>query len=529
MEKKLRFRFYSLVLLALSFLFNGKSFAQGQFGRYLGVVKHSQVAQDQLAKLDFMVASQNSSEFKLVAFLTLYFGDYSSSEYITYHFDSVTYNVITGTLVFDQADQELTLVVERFGNGQLQGQLRSISSGNIGVIEMSKESSVTPGRELIQPLWGEYRGVCEEGLKNLQIQTHRSTEDSSRMGNPFGSYDVTAQVGELDPRACLESSALCVARVYNFGSYNFFKGSLDLIGRSDNLSCEVTPEGLSCNGCSLKRISKERVISNEPKTFPTYSKPEVGDSKEESHAGSTDAGSQMSGTYRGYLFHERLGVFQPASVSLVTYQGTGNGGSPALFISATSSLYFGGFHSPEYVTYRFNEREFPLLSPQIVLERFNGDVDAVLRITQIGKGKLIGEWYSILFGRVGTFELENSKDIPQVPNGGVLMPQVSSKYQGAGWNVDLKVVRESTPISSVNPFYPLNLRGAFRYQNLTRNIKVLGGSFDFYTGKFSVTLEDETLFSGLRSQENDLLLKRTPGGISRAMGAHNFQVYKRVK
>ena len=42
-----------------------------QFGRYLGVLKHSQVDQDQLAKLDFIVNRQNSSEFKLIAVLSL--------------------------------------------------------------------------------------------------------------------------------------------------------------------------------------------------------------------------------------------------------------------------------------------------------------------------------------------------------------------------------------------------------------------------------------------------------------------------
>jgi hypothetical protein len=284
---------------------------------------------------------------------------------------------------------------------------------------------------------------------------------------------------------------------------------------------------LDCESCSLRRTSAE-AASLGTKVYPMRA---GGFSNTPAPGGSQPAASgaaaQLGGTYYGYLFHERLGVYQPVTLNIVTYQGTGSGGSPALFVSAVSSMFFGDFNSPEYVTHRFDEKEFPLLSPQIALERIEGDVDAVVQLTQLGNGTARGIWYSILFGRVGTFELTNAGP-PAPPSGADLMAPIAGQYEGNGWHLDLRVVREATPINTVNPFYPLNFKGAFRLQDITRNIRIANGVFDFYTGKLGFRLEDETLFTGYRPDSTRLALKRPTPGVIRPLLPHQFQSFVKV-
>jgi hypothetical protein len=506
---------------------SNQSMAQSLFGRYVGVLKHSQINQDQLAKLDFIVASQTSSEFRLIAVLSLYFGDFASPEYVTYHFDNVKYNVLTGTLVFDQPEQDVTLIVSTFGNGNFEGNVRSTVAGDVGVLQMQQGQTITPMRPLVQPLWGEYRGVCDGVTTVLQIQTSRSSGDSSRMGNPFGTFDTTAQIAEVMP-SCFSGSSLCVKQKYDVGSYNFFSGKLDLAGRAQNLACDVTSEGIECQKCSLRRSSSESATLDK-KSYPVLGKG-YGDTPEPegNDQAVTDAtGTSLSGNYYGYVFHERLGVYQPVSMNVVTYQGIGGGGSPALYISATSSMYFGNFQSPEVINHRFNEKEFPLLSPQIVLERIEGDVDTIIQLSQFGDGKAKGIWYSILHGRVGTFELSNGVQ-PAPPEDAKIMGKIGGQYQGNDWSLDLRVVRESTPINTVNPYYPLNFAGAFRLDEITPNIRIKGGAFDFYTGKLVFHLEDDTLFTGFRPDNNTFSLKRPTPRVIVPMTPHRPVSFKRV-
>lgn len=515
-----------IAALSVVFAISEMAFAQSPFGRYLGVLKHAQLGQDQLAKLDFVVARQSSSDVRMIALLTLYFGDYNSPEYVTYHFDDVTYNVLTGALIFSQPDQEVSLIVERFSGGAFTGLMRSVSGGPAGVLEMTQKATVTPSRELIQLLSGEYRGTCNGKLKDVQIQTRRSNDDGLKRGNPFGIYEISAQLAEISPGFCMGPAELCVTRIYNDASYNFFTGKLDLVGRTDHLSCDVTGAGLTCGTCRFDRLSKERVAL-EPQSFQTY---EGGFSlaKDPNPESAVDAApAPLSGLYSGYLFHEKTGIYQAASLNIASYQGADAKGNPALFLSASSNLYFGDFKSTEFVSYRFQEREFPLLSPQIVLERISDDVDAVLQITQLGNGKVKGVWYSLLFGRIGTFELSSSS-LPVLPSGSNLMSPLSGLYDGGAWKLNLQVIRESTPINTANPFYPLNFKGAFRLQEITPNIKITGGSYDFYTGKLSMALDDESFFLGMRPDQRHLLLKQPTPDVSRGLQSHQFKTFTKV-
>jgi len=484
------YRILFLVCISLGAL---NAAAQTQFGQYLGILQHSQIDQDQLAKLDFIVDRQSST---------------------SYHFNSVSYNILSGKLVFDQPDQDVTFTVENFGSGKLSGKLRSTSAGDVGVVSLAMDGAAVPERALVQPLWGEYRGTCDDVKTVLQIQTHRSAGDNSRMGNPFGTFDVSAQLAEVSPGGCFEST-LCVAQVYDTSSYNFFAGKLELIGRSRNLQCNTIDGGLKCGECTLMRVTSE-AANVEPHSYPAVAGGFDVRGAGGSEAAAVDPNANLGGNYSGYLYHERLGTYQPVSLNVVTYQRTNAQGTAALVVSAVASMYFGGFDSSEYVTHRFNEKEFPLLAPQIVLERVDGDADTIIQLTQLGNGLARGIWYSLLYGRVGTFEMSNVER-PKLPNDAKLIPRLSGQYNAGPWFLDLRVVRDSTPINTVNPFFPLNFKGAFRLQDITPNIRIVDGAYDFYTGKLHFRLEGDTFFSGHRSDGTTLMLKRPTPGIVRPL------------
>lgn len=516
-----------MIIIGLLFWIPQGVAAQSQFGRYTGILTHSEIQQDQLVKLDFIVNRQSSQEFNLIAVMTLYFGDYGSNEYVTYHFDNVIYNVLTGTMAFDQPDQDITFIVDHFGQGRISGNLRSSVAGDVGRIDLAQNQPVRPNRPLVQPLWGEYRGTCDDIGTVVQIQTSRSSGDSSRMGNPFGTFETTAQLAEVSPSGCGGNPTLCVMRVYDTGSYNFFTGQLDLMGRSRNLHCNVKANGINCNSCTLTRASNEAAGSG-PKEFQTVA---GGFSQTPTQGGSDPAAStsdtQLGGEYKGFLFHEKLGVYQAVGLNLATYQAPGSQGGQALFVSGVSTAYFGDHNSRESINQRFNQKEYPLLAPQIVLERLDGDVDTVIQITQLGSGSARGIWYSILFGRVGTFELKKN-GLPSLPADASIMEPLTGFYNGPdNWKLELQVIREATPVNTVNPFFPLNFKGAFRLQPVTPNIRIDSGSFDFYTGKVSMVLEDGSLFTGYRAKEGHIALKRPTPGIIRPLVPHRFMNFKR--
>ncbi|MEZ4750367.1 MAG: hypothetical protein R3B54_06995 [Bdellovibrionota bacterium] len=51
---------------------------------------------------------------------------------------------------------------------------------------------------------------------------------------------------------------------------------------------------------------------------------------------------------------------------------------------------------------------------QFVFDRTEADVDAILRVDRIGQGKIQGNWYSHLFGKVGRFLVEKA-NAPALP------------------------------------------------------------------------------------------------------------------
>ncbi len=97
---------YKLIVLSLLCFAGSVGFGKEEpaFGRYIGVLKHEKLGKEQLAKLDFIVSRTSENELELKAILTLHFGDFKSGEYVSYHYDKVRYNVLTGSMVFENKE-----------------------------------------------------------------------------------------------------------------------------------------------------------------------------------------------------------------------------------------------------------------------------------------------------------------------------------------------------------------------------------------------------------------------------------------
>jgi len=223
-------------------------------------------------------------------------------------------------------------------------------------------------------------------------------------------------------------------------------------------------------------------------------------------------GESVEGVYRGYLHHEATNVFQKGELDVTLFQMGGTGIDAGLRFSSVARLYFGNEPS-ETLAYRFNDRHYPspLFQPQFVLKRPEKGLDAILRITGLGNGFVKGIWYSQHVGRVGTFLF--SKASVTLPAGSVMMEAVRGRYfdryLGYTWDLNVQTFLDQVDLNTQNPFYPINFAG-FLWEKHWQFPKtpLRGGTYDFYTGRISLNLEEgKGILVGERTSQNTLSLK----------------------
>lgn len=488
---------------------------QPVLGRFSGVFRHEKHRRDQLAKLDFILSREEGNTLVLKAVLTLHFGDFRSAEYVSYHFDSVKLNVTTGTFIFDQADQPITLIGKLTGPSEFVGEFRSVHSDGAGTLRLNSDHPVTPELPLMEPVWGEYRGKCRSKISGenvetvLQLHTYRSKEGAGQVGNSFRSYKVKGFLGEKTEKGCLGGAGgnLCIWGNVRSASYNFFENQLFVYNSYRNLSCSPQPEGLKCDGCDfLKRASPETA---EPRMMaPVASVSAFQETKPVGNPALAGSVASLQGSYRGYVHHEYLDIYQPAQLSVLTYQDP-SGTAVELRMSAVGTLYFGGFDSPEAIAYRFQTRSYVLQSSQFVFDNSepSSDTDAILQVTTLGNGVVRGVWFSRLFGRVGDFELRKG-GLPSLPGGARKMELVSGHYQGGDWELDILVGMGTAEPNTENPFAPLTFDGWTKVPGVTGMSYITGGSYDFYTGKLGLEVGENSVHLGQRESRETLLMKK---------------------
>lgn len=472
----------AILLLVLTSFESGAFETPRQFfGTLRGVLRHNALQRDQLAKLDFVVDRKNGGSLELMAVLTLRFGNESSGEYVSYAFDAVTYNVFTTTLVFEQGDQGLTLVVNRYDGRRLEAVVRgALLDPEEATLILDRDGGVTPK----YPLVGEVGGIYRGDDRILDLRAFRSTEERLERENPFAEYDLRGKLARYHP----DLGGMVVDNNFTGGSYDFFKGRLILTGGLEPMVCKVDVDELTCDG---ERFRRELAPTRAARA--TTKAPWVDAAQEplvEEPGPSTLRA--FSGRYWGYLHHEARGTYQLLDLNLTAFPATASG---SLSLSAIASLHFGDPANQESLCYKFEPKEYNFASRVVVFRR--PSQDPLIQITSIQGNVLRGIWYSKLFGRVGTFELHRGKP-PAPPKGAVLVPSLSGIRDGDIWRLQLRVVPRPMVSRSSNPFAPLTFTGLFwdRHQVVLSKSPITGGSYDFYTGRISlpVTAANESVF-----------------------------------
>lgn len=478
-------------------------------GRYQGVLHNEIIQRDQLVQLDILVSNEGDDEreedrFEFMAFLKLQFGDWSSSEYMTYHFDNIKFNSSAKTLPLVHPDQEVSVVLNFSEPGEFKGTFRSNYGGNVGEIILKKEAGVSLKYPIVDPVAGKYEGSCSDGTQHvLQMETFRNTDDTTKIGNPFSSYRIHGNWASKNDPLCIDSAENCTVGVFDKGTYNFFDNDLVLMGPRKTVKCQATVGGIRCRDCDFKRVQDERTPAFKSEkqiveAFPNRPKVRSSDMKE------------IGGIYRGYVYHEYLGTYQRAELNIQAFQEAGKEKSnEEISMSAVAQVFFGELSQREAVSYRFATRVYPVHKEpfRFSFQRPQADLDAVIHVEEIGDGFIRGVWYSLLFGRVGQFEMRKEGEV-QIPDGATIMKSLAGFYRGPQWDINLIVELGQTPFNSDNPFHPLTFSGWTTFRTLGFRVSILDGSFDFYTGKLGFILSDGSDIIGIRNQEGEMHLKK---------------------
>ena len=401
--------------------------------------------------MDFISYRDANNKLMLKAVLSLYFGGFDSTEYVSYHYDDVEFNLINRSLTFSQDDQDLTLVTNKFSGTSFEAVVRSSRGRRLGLLRMTKGENAQIRGASLSSLSGQYRGYCNNRSSYLNLQTYRSTADTIRVGNPFGAYKIAGQFGAKIPRLC-RSTRPCVTNQIKEGSYNFFSGSLTLYGSQKTEQCSVQSDGsISCGSCTYRKQGRSaisRIWSREdpfpvlPVTEPRWSQ-------------------IRQGEYFGYLYHERRKIMQRMSFDVISYQ---DDDENTYLLSSVANLFFGSFDSNESLTYRFEDQPINLMAPSVVLQRTDDDVDAIIKITEVGPNYIKGIWYSILFGRVGSFYATRGA-MPDLNTRHPIMKRLQDEYVSKKHSLDLDIFLGQAPVNTENPFFPLSLSGYFSYRS----------------------------------------------------------------
>lgn len=497
-------------------------------GRFTGIFHHAHLQQDQLARLDFVTERVTPGEVRIRATLVLYFGDFTSDEYVSYYYDRVHHDSRTGTLVFDSPEREVHFVVENFTGDEIRASLRS-GLGIVGQLTLTKNPDAIATRPLVQKLWGEYRGICHGIGQRLQIQSTPNHPIATNRSDPFAPFIIMAQVGDNGGRGCPFGTSTCVSRVYHDADYDIFTGHIDFHGLSGSMACDIDPTGMTCGNCRYERSSREAVDPG-LKTLSVSSP--VWDVRQKKQINGNET---IQGVYKGFVHLERRDIYHPMSIAITTYQTTREPPNSPIaspddakieMASVISSIRYGGHTDmDESINTKFDARSVSALKSghAVIFDRGDGSTDTIIKIDRLVDGILSGSWYSRRFGFVGNFLLAAGDKVSVHPmDRDKADSKLTGRFGNGKFTVKMLVAMSDRAISSKDPFSPLTIQGHLWYHQLTTRKPFTDTAFDPFTGKFSLDTEGAGgAYIGTRNK-NGIRIKIPNQGILRPMQSHEF-------
>lgn len=179
-------------------------------GEYTGTFLRDKDGLYQFGHLTLGTSVLPPEGLKVTATLRLIFGQWGSTEYLTYRFDQAQFNPITGQLLLRSPTADL-IFNGSWENGELKGDWTTIYTGRVGVVSLKKQKvPETPGSGApFEALQGTYQGRI--------TNTNPKSELAERLQVSF----VTSQDLEAPNGIRITGSA----RLYEgpFGSGEYFE------------------------------------------------------------------------------------------------------------------------------------------------------------------------------------------------------------------------------------------------------------------------------------------------------------------
>lgn len=546
--------------LALCLLFQASViFGQFKYGKYIGAI-HFEGSKTQLAAvLDaFTVQHSVQTDFPEDSMiLKVSLGGYSSSEYVTFHYETVTANFEDQIVYLEDPQNDLSAELHVISKGSkvtLEGSVlyRPLQrKGKIRLELKSDEPGAKPagtgfGLPFLPTLAGEYVGQCGTDQKaTFQIQTGReASRDTGRIG--LTGYTILGQLGFTDQKdsLCAEMhyANVCFMAAYQKGTYQLFNGSLRIQGNYDTAVCDLVGEGdLNCRfqvartptQCTFKRKATPstpfvsfsqrkflKVSSEQKKVLPKLLPPK-----------NAELSRTITGDYYGILHHENRDVYQLIKMHTVASSSTNNlHNQNTTYLTASLSTFLGNSWETEAQVVQDFVRRPVYIRPGFVLE--GSTTDTFLVVDEWKSGFVRGVWYSKKFGRVGKFELVKEKT--ELPENISLMNSLDGEYHGPSpetiWQVQIlsrvQLLEAGRNTQNVEGHYTIVSDGTRIYARTFES-----ASFDPYTGILNLFSPENSgrIFSGEFLPSGDLKLHWPPSSIfSVGMDDYGPHLFKRV-
>ncbi len=117
----------------------------------------------QYGHLTLQTSFQPPEGLKVSGTIRLIFGEWNSAEYLTYRFDQVQFNPVSGQIVFKNSSADV-LLTGLWGQGEITGEWYSNYTGKMGKFRLKK--NLTPSAEPTGTLFEALRGTYQGSVTN---------------------------------------------------------------------------------------------------------------------------------------------------------------------------------------------------------------------------------------------------------------------------------------------------------------------------------------------------------------------------
>jgi hypothetical protein len=481
---------------------------------YTGHAHYTATGKDQLARLhliphtDVDPGDRSRHRTTWSAIVVLYLGGFDGHEYIGLPYDRVLTNSTTHEMLLQSDDGTLPTI--RLGSDATAKMVGGSMSGqtidDAGTLSLTAgwdaPASLRAADTTLDELGGIYAGYCTArdgsamNLRGLELVPSRMPLDAQP------TEGVASAINYVGNGICKQGEIVnCVS--ITSGTYDVFHDTVTLNQGAWTWKCtRPGPDTLSCTSprypsCTLGRTSRTaRTLTAKPRPAPATM---LGTKSRRLPSGITCADWQ--GNFEGALTHVNGGRVQPAALRLAAFDADG-----VCALSAIARLDFSAGQASERMTFNFAGAYQDPYSSDLTLI---GTGDILLQLRFDGAGGFVGQWYSRLYGLVGTVRLgAAARQKPQ----GAPVPGLPGHYLSR-FHPDFSLDLATTDASDARGMDPYRLR---RVTGSTLYEAVVAGRRIPYRDGVGATSYDYI---------TDLFVMRTAGLMSGSVGARELKLH----